>query len=83
MLRFDVPPVWSNVTRLEAFISFLVSVAALLFTPWLMLIPAIQGFVRGFFGHHKCPDAPCRHQIADILQPGRQTGKRWSQNVCQ
>ena len=55
MLRFDLPPVWSNVTRWEAFLSFLVCAASLLFTPWLMLILVAQGLVRGFFGHYKCP----------------------------
>lgn len=55
MLRFDLPPVWSHVTRWESFISFLVSAAALVWTPWLLLIPLVQGFVRGFFGHYKCP----------------------------
>lgn len=55
MLRYDVPPVWSNVTRWEAFVNFLICGAALLFSPWLMVILAIQGFVRGFLGHYKCP----------------------------
>ena len=55
MLRFDVPPVWSHITRLEAFVNFLVCIAALLFTPWLMLILVVQGFIRGFLGHYKCP----------------------------
>ena len=55
MLRFDVPPVWSNVTRWEAFLSFVISGASLLFTPWLMAILMVQGLVRGFFGHYKCP----------------------------
>lgn len=55
MLRFDVPPVWSNVTRWEAFLSFVISAASLLFTPWLMVILMVQGLVRGFFGHYKCP----------------------------
>lgn len=55
MLRFDLPPVWSNVTRWEAFIAFLVCGASLLFTPWLMLILVVQGLIRGFFGHYKCP----------------------------
>ncbi len=55
MLRFDLPRVWSNVTRLEAFVSFLVCAASLLYTPWLMLILVLQGFVRGFLGHYKCP----------------------------
>lgn len=55
MLRFDLPRVWSRATRLDAFISFLVCGASLLFTPWLMLILVVQGFVRGFLGHYKCP----------------------------
>lgn len=55
MLRFDVPPVWSNVTRWEALVSFLVCIAALWFTPWLMLVLVVQGLVRGFLGHYKCP----------------------------
>lgn len=55
MLRFDVPPVWSHVTRFEAFVNFLVCGAALLFTPWLMAILVVQGFVRGLLGHYKCP----------------------------
>lgn len=55
MLRFDLPPVWANVTRWEAFINFLFCLAALFLTPWLMLVPLFQGFVRGFLGHYKCP----------------------------
>lgn len=55
MLRFDLPPVWSHVTRWEAFVNFLVCAAALLFSPWLMAILVAQGFVRGFLGHGKCP----------------------------
>src|SRR5699024_2030427 len=55
MLRFDVPPVWSNVTRWEAFVAFLVAGAALVWSPWLMIILAVQGLVRGFGGHYKCP----------------------------
>lgn len=55
MLRFDLPPVWSHVTRWEAFVTFIVCSAALLFTPWLMGILVVQGFVRGFMGHYKCP----------------------------
>src|SRR5690606_30977871 len=49
------PPVWSNVTRWDAFISFLISGAALLISPWLMAILVVQGFVRGWLGHYKCP----------------------------
>ncbi len=55
MLRFDVPPVWSNVTRWEAFITFAVSLAALFYTPWIMAFLAVQGLVRGFIGHYRCP----------------------------
>lgn len=55
MLRFDLPPVWSHVTRAEAFISFLVCAASLAYSPWLMLILVAQGFVRGVLGHYKCP----------------------------
>lgn len=55
MLRFDVPRVWSRVTRLEAFVSFMVCAAALVWSPWLMLILVAQGFIRGFLGHYKCP----------------------------
>lgn len=55
MLRFDVPPIWSNVTRWEAFLSCVVSVLALTISPWFMLILLIQGAVRGFLGHYKCP----------------------------
>src|SRR5690625_86536 len=55
MLRFDVPPVWSRVTRWEAFISFVIAAAAYFISPWFMIILAVQGFVRGFLGHYKCP----------------------------
>lgn len=55
MLRFDLPPVWSRVTRTEAFVSFLICTAALMFSPWLMGILVVQGFIRGFLGHYKCP----------------------------
>ena len=55
MLRFDVPQVWSNVIRWEAFIAFVVCIVALLGLPWLMLLPVVQGFIRGFIGHHRCP----------------------------
>lgn len=61
MLRFDVPAVWSNVTRWEAFVTFVVSWIALLVTPWVMLLLAAQGFVLGFFGHHRCPSHWLRH----------------------
>ncbi|HLR30691.1 MAG TPA: DUF4395 family protein [Paenalcaligenes sp.] len=55
MLRFDVPPVWSNVTRWEAFLSFIVAAIAYWVSPWFMIILIVQGFVRGFMGHYRCP----------------------------
>lgn len=55
MLRFDVPPVSANVTRWEAFVSCVVAILAMLVSPWFMAILLVQGFVRGFLGHFKCP----------------------------
>ena len=55
MLRFDVPPVNANVVRFEAFITFAFCAIALLGFPYLLPLLAIMGFVRGFFGHRKCP----------------------------
>jgi hypothetical protein len=55
MLRFDVPPVWSNVIRWEAFLTFVICWLVLLFSPWLLLVTLAQGFVRGFIGHRYCP----------------------------
>jgi len=56
MLRFDVPLVWSNVIRLEAFITFAIAALALVYNqPWLMALVVAMGLVRGFFGHHYCP----------------------------
>lgn len=55
MLRFDIPRVWSNVIRWEAFITFALCWVALFVTPWVLAILVVQGFVRGFFGHHRCP----------------------------
>ncbi|KKW68001.1 hypothetical protein AAV94_07490 [Lampropedia cohaerens] len=73
MLRFDLPPLWSNVTRLEAFISFLICTAALLLSPWLMAILVAQGFIRGFLGHYKCP----AHRIwVRILEARGWAGKK-------
>lgn len=70
MLRFDLPPVWSHVTRLEAFVSFLVCAASLVFSPWLMLILVAQGFIRGFFGHYKCP----MHRVFASVAEAREWG---------
>jgi hypothetical protein len=55
MLRFDVPQVCSNVTRWEAFVTFVICWVALLVSPWAMALPVLQGAVRGFVGHHRCP----------------------------
>ena len=55
MLRFDIPPVFSNVIRWEAFLVFCICLIALFVTPWVLLILPVQGFIKGFFGHHKCP----------------------------
>jgi hypothetical protein len=55
MLRFDVPQVWSNVIRWEAFVTFVVCWIALLMWPWLLGLLVLQGLVRGFIGHYRCP----------------------------
>jgi hypothetical protein len=55
MLRFDIPPVNSNVARLEAFITFSFCLGALLGYPYLLPLLALMGLVRGFWGHYKCP----------------------------
>lgn len=55
MLRFDIPQVWSNAVRLDAFMTTLICLLALLVSPWFMALLVLQGAVRGFFGHHRCP----------------------------
>lgn len=70
MLRFDVPQVWSNVIRWEAFMTFVLSIIALLGAPWVMLILVAQGFVRGFIGHHRCPAHLLWKKIAESRQWG-------------
>jgi hypothetical protein len=50
-----MPPVNANVVRLEAFITFCFCLIALLGFPCLMPLLAIMGFIRGIFGHYKCP----------------------------
>lgn len=56
MLRFDVPPVHANAARLDALVTFVICVLAFaLELPWLMVITAAAGFVRGFLGHGRCP----------------------------
>lgn len=70
MLRFDVPQVWSNVTRWEAFITSTVCVLALAISPWLMLILVVQGFIRGFCGHKRCPAHLLWKRVAEAKQWG-------------
>lgn len=55
MLRFDIPQVWSNVIRWEAFVTWVLCLVALFVTPWVLVIPALQGAVKGFGGHYRCP----------------------------
>ncbi|KAF7598697.1 MAG: hypothetical protein CGU29_11285 [Candidatus Dactylopiibacterium carminicum] len=55
MLRFDIPPVWSNAVRLDALTTFLISAIALAGAPYLMFLLIVQGLVRGFFRHGLCP----------------------------
>ncbi len=55
MLRFDIPPVHANVIRWEAFLVFCLCLLALFVHPLFMIILPVQGFIKGFFGHHKCP----------------------------
>ena len=55
MLRFDVPPVWSNAARLDGLTTFAICAAALLGFPYLVPMLIVQGLVRGFIGHYRCP----------------------------
>lgn len=55
MLRFDQAPLGSTVARWEAFVNGLCCAAALWVSPWIMAIPAVQGFIRGFVGYAHCP----------------------------
>jgi hypothetical protein len=55
MLRFDLPRVWSHVIRIEAFVTFALCWLALIVSPWFLAILVLQGFVRGFIGHNRCP----------------------------
>lgn len=67
MLRFDLPQVWSNVIRWEAFVTFIVCWLALLVTPWVLALLIVMGFVRGFLGHHRCPSHWAWKRIAMAL----------------
>ncbi len=55
MLRFDQPQVGTHVARWEALLNGAACAAALLWSPWIMVIPAVQGLIRGFWGHRRCP----------------------------
>lgn len=73
MLRFDVPPVWSNAARLDALLTFSISALALAGFPYLVPLLIIMGLVRGFFGHHRCPS----HRLyAWALQRAGWAGKK-------
>lgn len=73
MLRFDVPPIWSNVARLDAFTTFTISLIALLGFPYLVPVLIVQGLVRGFIGHYKCPS----HRLyAVVLEKLKLAGKK-------
>lgn len=73
MLRFDVPPIWSNVARLDAFTTFAISLIALLGFPYLVPLLIVQGLIRGFFGHYKCPS----HRLyAAALEKFKLAGKK-------
>ena len=73
MLRFDIPPVWSNAVRLDALTTFTVCAVALLGFPYLMPLLIVQGLVRGFFRHGLCP----MHRVfAGLLQKLGAAGKQ-------
>jgi Domain of unknown function (DUF4395) len=73
MLRFDVPPVWSNAARLDAATTFTLSLIALLLTPAVLPILIVQGFIRGFIGHQRCPG----HRLyVYLLQKAGAAGKK-------
>ena len=68
MLRFDVPAVWSNVIRWEAFITFALSLVSWLVSPWFMVPLVLMGFVRGFIGHHRCPSHHLWKKVFGVLK---------------
>jgi Domain of unknown function (DUF4395) len=67
MLRFDLPRVWSQVIRLEAFLTFSICWLALFISPWFLTVLVLQGLVRGFIGHNKCPSHLLWKQIFQHL----------------
>ncbi|SFN33394.1 protein of unknown function [Formivibrio citricus] len=74
MLRFDVPPIWSNAARLDALTTFTVCLLALLLgMPYLLPLLIVHGLVRGFVGHMRCPS----HRLyARILEKLGKTGHK-------
>jgi cellulose synthase/poly-beta-1,6-N-acetylglucosamine synthase-like glycosyltransferase len=54
MLRFDVPPVYSNVARVEAFFTTIAYALGIIGFIWLIPLVAVQSFIRGFINPHKC-----------------------------
>lgn len=70
MLRFDVPNVWSNAIRVDASITFVISAIALLGFPYLVPLLTLQGLVRGFIGHHRCPSHQLYSRLLEKLGKG-------------
>lgn len=73
MLRFDIPPVWSNAARADALLTCAISAVALLGFPYLVPVLIVMGWVRGFLGPHRCPS---HRLIAALLQQLGWAGKR-------
>jgi hypothetical protein len=63
MLRFDIPRVRANAARVDAFVTHVLCWLALLVSPWFMVVPLVQGAVRGFVGPHRCPS----HRLWSLL----------------
>ena len=86
MLRFDVPPVWSNAARLDGLTTFTLSALALLFNwPFLLPILILQGLVRGFLGHYRCPSHRLYARWLERLQKGghkENAGAKMFANKC-
>ncbi|SDH07433.1 DUF4395 family protein [Propionivibrio dicarboxylicus] len=68
MLRFDIAPVDSNAYRGVATLSFIVA-ALYLFSPypWVALVLALGGFLRGFVSPHRCPSYKLFERISARL----------------
>jgi Domain of unknown function (DUF4395) len=57
LLRFDIPPVWSGVVRVQAFITFVVCSVAVFVTPWVLIYLSVAGAVRGFVSPQRDPSS--------------------------